>query len=234
MLPKGRFSACCRRARSSRAPATSFYLQLIEPIPDRTSLGGGPGPRRPRRRDVPAAVRALTGRHRVRRSRRAAQRQGRATQFYLGNVTFELVVSPDDIDHFGMDTITLAGPLEAAPRHPRGRLHQAMLNAGDLVGHPVGKMPLRVVRESGLRSPASGIAGLRGALRSPHRTSSIGKRCWRCASARLDRAAGVLVDLAHATGDKIRSSADLRKLAPGGSVGIASPTRRSPGRHVVY
>ena len=57
--------------------------------------------------------------------------KGALTQLYLGGVTFELVpVEPTstavNLDHFGMDTITLAGPLEAklardarAPASPR-------------------------------------------------------------------------------------------------------------------
>jgi hypothetical protein len=58
-----------------------------------------------------------------------------------------------NMDHFGMDTITLAGPLEAKLRAIReAGFAQVMLNAGDLVGHPGGEeAAVREVRESGLR-----------------------------------------------------------------------------------
>jgi sugar phosphate isomerase/epimerase len=58
-----------------------------------------------------------------------------------------------NLDNFGMDTITLAGPLEAKLRAIRGAgFTQVMLNAGDIVGHPEEeKAAVRAVRESGLR-----------------------------------------------------------------------------------
>ena len=58
-----------------------------------------------------------------------------------------------NIDHFGMDTITLAGPLEAKLRAIRETgFTQVMLNAGDLVGHPDGEpAAAAAVRQSGLR-----------------------------------------------------------------------------------
>jgi hypothetical protein len=44
-----------------------------------------------------------------------------------------------NLDHFGMDTITLAGPLEARLGAIRGAgFTQVMLNANDLAGHPGG------------------------------------------------------------------------------------------------
>ncbi|HSI48606.1 MAG TPA: sugar phosphate isomerase/epimerase family protein [Ideonella sp.] len=54
---------------------------------------------------------------------------------------------------FGMDTITLAGPLEArlAAMHAAG-FEQVMLSARDLVGHPQGvDAAVQAVRDSGLR-----------------------------------------------------------------------------------
>jgi len=52
-----------------------------------------------------------------------------------------------------MDTITLAGPLEAKLRAVRGAgFTQIMLNATDIVGHPEGEAAaVKVVRASGLR-----------------------------------------------------------------------------------
>jgi sugar phosphate isomerase/epimerase len=56
-------------------------------------------------------------------------------------------------DHFGMDTITLAGPLEAKLRAVReGGFTQIMLAARDLVEHPGGETAaISAVRRSGLR-----------------------------------------------------------------------------------
>jgi sugar phosphate isomerase/epimerase len=58
-----------------------------------------------------------------------------------------------NLDHFGMDTITLAGPLEAKLRAVRAAgFTQIMLNAADLVGHPGGEgAAAEAVRASGLR-----------------------------------------------------------------------------------
>ena len=58
-----------------------------------------------------------------------------------------------NLDHFGMDTITLAGPLEGKLAAIRDAgFTQAMLNAGDIVGHPGGeRAAIDAVRASGLR-----------------------------------------------------------------------------------
>ena len=58
-----------------------------------------------------------------------------------------------NLEHFGMDTITLAGPLEAKLRAVRGAgFSQIMLNATDIVGHPDGEQAaIAAVRASGLR-----------------------------------------------------------------------------------
>jgi len=58
-----------------------------------------------------------------------------------------------NLDHFGMDTITLAGPLEAKLAAIReGGFTQVMLNANDLAGHPGGPpAAVQAVRQSGLR-----------------------------------------------------------------------------------
>ncbi len=58
-----------------------------------------------------------------------------------------------NLDHFGMDTITLAGPLEGKLRAIReAGFTQVMLNANDLAGHPGGPgAAIEAVRKSGLR-----------------------------------------------------------------------------------
>jgi sugar phosphate isomerase/epimerase len=58
-----------------------------------------------------------------------------------------------NLDHFGMDTITLAGPLEARLAAMRDAgFTQVMLNANDLAGHPGGPpAAIEAVRRSGLR-----------------------------------------------------------------------------------
>ena len=58
-----------------------------------------------------------------------------------------------NIDQFGMDTITLAGPLEAKLRAVRDAgFTQIMLQARDIAGHPDGEAAaIEAVRASGLR-----------------------------------------------------------------------------------
>ena len=58
-----------------------------------------------------------------------------------------------NIDDFGMDTISLAGPLEAKLKAVRGAgFTQIMLSARDIVGHPHGlDAAVAAVRNSGLR-----------------------------------------------------------------------------------
>src|SRR6185503_1440331 len=58
-----------------------------------------------------------------------------------------------NLDHFGMDTITLAGPLESKLRAIGGAgFTQVMLNANDLAGHPAGPdAAIEAVRKSALR-----------------------------------------------------------------------------------
>jgi sugar phosphate isomerase/epimerase len=58
-----------------------------------------------------------------------------------------------NLEHFGMDTITLAGPLEAKLRAIKAAgFTQVMLNSADVVGHPAGEeSAIAAVRASGLR-----------------------------------------------------------------------------------
>ena len=58
-----------------------------------------------------------------------------------------------NFDTFGMDTITLAGPLEAKLRAIKAAgFTQVMLSAADIAGHPDGEQAaVAAVRASGLR-----------------------------------------------------------------------------------
>ena len=123
-----------------------------------------------------------------------------------------------NIDHFGMDTITLAGPLEAKLRAiVEAGFTQVMLNAGDVVGHPGGEeAAVRAVRDSGLRVTGFQVLrdfeGLSGHLHAYK--LDVAK-----AMLEMCRALGTRVLLAcsstsaHATGDKESLVRDLRKLA---------------------
>jgi len=123
-----------------------------------------------------------------------------------------------NIDHFGMDTITLAGPLEAKLRAIRETgFTQVMLNAGDLVGHPDGEdAAVRAVRASGLRVTGFQVLrdfeGLSGHLHAYK--VDVAK-----AMLQMCRALGSTVLLAcsstsaHATGEREALIRDLRKLA---------------------
>jgi sugar phosphate isomerase/epimerase len=123
-----------------------------------------------------------------------------------------------NIDDFGMDTITLAGPLEAKLRAIRGAgFTQVMLNAGDIVGHPEGEdAAVRAVRESGLRVTGFQVLrdfeGLSGHLHM-YKVDVAKAMLAMC------RALGSTVLLAcsstsaHATGEPESLIRDLRKLA---------------------
>jgi sugar phosphate isomerase/epimerase len=123
-----------------------------------------------------------------------------------------------NIDDFGMDTITLAGPLEAKLRAIRGAgFTQVMLNAGDIVGHPDGEdAAVRAVRESGLRVTGFQVLrdfeGLSGHLHA-YKVDVAKAMLAMC------RALGSTVLLAcsstsaHATGEPESLIRDLRKLA---------------------
>lgn len=117
-----------------------------------------------------------------------------------------------------MDTITLAGPLEAKLRAVRGAgFTQVMLNATDIVGHPDGESAaLAAVRSSGLRVTGFQVLrdfeGLSGTLHAYK--VDIAK-----AMLEMCRALGSRVLLAcssasaHATGDAEVLKKDLQKLA---------------------
>jgi sugar phosphate isomerase/epimerase len=123
-----------------------------------------------------------------------------------------------NLDHFGMDTITLAGPLEAKLRAVKAAgFTQIMLNANDIVGHPDGEgAAIAAVRASGLRVTGFQVLrdfeGLSGHLHA-YKVD--------VAKAMLDmcRALGSSVLLAcsstsaHAAGDPRLLKKDLQKLA---------------------
>jgi sugar phosphate isomerase/epimerase len=123
-----------------------------------------------------------------------------------------------NLDHFGMDTITLAGPLEGKLRAiGEAGFAQVMLNANDLAGHPHGPAAaIEAVRTSGLRVTGFQVLrdfeGLSGHLHAYK--VDIAK-----AMLEMCRALGSSVLLAcsstssHATGDPEFLKKDLQKLA---------------------
>jgi sugar phosphate isomerase/epimerase len=123
-----------------------------------------------------------------------------------------------NLDHFGMDTITLAGPLEAKLRAIRDAgFTQVMLNAADIAGHPAGAdAAIEAVRKSGLRVTGFQVLrdfeGLSGHLHAYK--VDIAK-----AMLEMCHALGARVLLvcsstsAHATGDFDSLKKDLRKIA---------------------
>ncbi|MEY4751807.1 MAG: hypothetical protein RIQ60_4021 [Pseudomonadota bacterium] len=122
------------------------------------------------------------------------------------------------ITSFGMDTITLAGPLEARLAAIKGAgFEQVMLSARDLVGHPEGlDAAVAAVRASGLRVTGFQVLrdfeGLSGHLHAYK--VDIAKSMIEMAAA-----LGCKVLLAcsststHASGEAATLAADLRKLA---------------------
>ena len=144
-----------------------------------------------------------------------------------------------NLDHFGPDTITFAGSLEAKLRATRDAgFTQIMLSTADVVGHPEGEQAaIAAVRASGLR--VTGLQVLRDfeGLSGHLHESKVG-----VAKATLEmcHALGSTVLLAcsststHAVGDTAALARDLSKLAM-----LAVPLRiriayeaLSWGRHV--
>jgi sugar phosphate isomerase/epimerase len=123
-----------------------------------------------------------------------------------------------NLDHFGMDTITLAGPLEGKLRAMReAGFTQVMLNARDLAEHPGGPhAAIEAVRTSGLRVTGFQVLrdfeGLSGHLHAYKvdvakamlgMCHSLGARVLLCCSSTSS----------HATGDFDSLKKDLQKLA---------------------
>jgi sugar phosphate isomerase/epimerase len=134
------------------------------------------------------------------------------------NPTLPQSLAARNIADFGMDTITLAGPLEARLKAVRAAgFSQIMLAARDIVGHPDGvEAAVRAVRASGLRVTGFQLLrdfeGLAGHLHDYK--IDIAKQMIGLASA-----LGAKVLLAcsstsqHASGDLDAIARDLRKLA---------------------
>jgi sugar phosphate isomerase/epimerase len=123
-----------------------------------------------------------------------------------------------NLDHFGMDTITLAGPLEAKLAAMRAAgFTQVMLNANDLAGHPGGPpAAIETVRRSGLRVTGFQVLrdfeGLSGHLHAYKvdiakamldMCHALGSRVLLCCSSTSS----------HATGEAGSLTRDLQKLA---------------------
>jgi 2-keto-myo-inositol isomerase len=123
-----------------------------------------------------------------------------------------------NLDHFGMDTITLAGPLQAKLAAMKGAgFTHVMLNATDIVDHPGGvSAAVATVKASGLRPTGFQVLrdfeGLSGTLHAYK--VDVAK-----AMLEMCRALGSRILLAcssaspHATGDQETLIKDLQKLA---------------------
>jgi sugar phosphate isomerase/epimerase len=122
------------------------------------------------------------------------------------------------LDGFGMDTITLAGPLEAklAAMYEAG-FRQVMLSARDVVGHPGGiAAAVRAVQSSGLRPTGFQVLrdfeGLSGDLH--HYKVDIAKSMLEmCAALGSPVLLACSSTSRHATDDLDAMARDLRKLA---------------------
>ena len=122
------------------------------------------------------------------------------------------------IDDFGMDTISLAGPLPAKLRAIReAGFSQVMLSARDLVGHPEGvAAAIAAVRESGLRVTGFQVLrdfeGLSGRLHD-YKVDIAKSMLELCAAVGAKVLLVCSSTSAHATGDRDVIARDLRKLA---------------------
>jgi sugar phosphate isomerase/epimerase len=123
-----------------------------------------------------------------------------------------------NLDDFGMDTITLAGPLEAKLKATReAGFTQIMLNATDIVGHPGGEAAaVAAVKASGLRVTGFQVLrdfeGLSGHLHA-YKVDVAKAMLQMC----RDLGSRVLLICssasAHATGEPDALVKDLQKLA---------------------
>jgi sugar phosphate isomerase/epimerase len=123
-----------------------------------------------------------------------------------------------NLDHFGMDTITLAGPLEAKLRAIKGAgFTQVMLNAADIVGHPGGEeAAVAAVRASGLRVTGFQVLrdfeGLSGHLHA-YKVDVAKAMLSMCQALGSKLLLACSSSSAHASGDPATLVKDLRKLA---------------------
>ena len=119
---------------------------------------------------------------------------------------------------FGMDTITLAGPLEAKlDAIQEAGFRQVMLKANDLVGHPGGwKAAVKAVRASGLRGTGFQVLrdfeGLSGHLHQ-YKVDIAKQMLEMCAALGCDVLLACSSTSTHASTDLDYLARDLRKLA---------------------
>ena len=122
------------------------------------------------------------------------------------------------IDDFGMDTISLAGPLPAKLRAIReAGFSQVMLSARDLVGHAEGvEAAIAAVRESGLRVTGFQVLrdfeGLSGRLHE-YKVDIAKSMLELCAAVGAKVLLVCSSTSAHASDDRDLIAKDLRKLA---------------------
>jgi sugar phosphate isomerase/epimerase len=123
-----------------------------------------------------------------------------------------------NLDHFGMDTVTLAGPLEAKLRAIKAAgFTQVMLNAGDIVGHPGGEeAALAAVRASGLRVTGFQVLrdfeGLSGHLHA-YKVDVAKAMLSMCRALGSNLLLACSSSSAHASGEPAALVKDLQKLA---------------------
>jgi sugar phosphate isomerase/epimerase len=119
---------------------------------------------------------------------------------------------------FGMDTITLAGPLEAKlEAMQEAGFSQVMLKANDLNGHPQGwRAAVKAVRASGLRGTGFQVLrdfeGLSGHLHQ-YKVDIAKTMLEMCAALGCDVLLACSSTSAHASQDLDHIARDLRKLA---------------------
>lgn len=119
---------------------------------------------------------------------------------------------------FGMDTITLAGPLEAKLEAMQAAgFTQVMLKANDLVGHPQGwQAAVKAVRASGLRGTGFQVLrdfeGLSGHLHQ-YKVDIAKTMLEMCAALGCDVLLACSSTSTHASQDPDHLARDLRKLA---------------------
>jgi sugar phosphate isomerase/epimerase len=119
---------------------------------------------------------------------------------------------------FGMDTITLAGPLEAKLEAiAAAGFSQVMLKANDLNGHPQGwQAAVKAVKASGLRGTGFQVLrdfeGLSGHLHQ-YKVDIAKTMLEMCAALGCDVLLACSSTSAHATQDLDHIARDLRKLA---------------------
>jgi sugar phosphate isomerase/epimerase len=122
------------------------------------------------------------------------------------------------LDGYGMDTITMAGPLEAKLEAMKSAgFSQVMLMARDLVGHPGGvKAAVKAVQESGLRPTGFQVLrdfeGLSGHLHS-YKVDIAQSMLEMCAATGSKVLLACSSTSRHATDDLNEIAKDLKKLA---------------------